>query len=315
MNSSSEILRQRLLARGRLRHWLGFARTAELGSVRKAAQSIGIAQPALTHLLADMESLLGSPLFDRHARGMRLTRLGQELLPTARRVLGAVDNAAEQAAALQSKSQQVVRLGAIGGAVSGLLLPALSMLTKRYPALMVQLVETDTAQLDHLVAHREIDIALCRAPELLPQDWRFESLLNDQFVVVAGAQHSMAREQRISLAKLRLQTWLAMPTGSAARAMFDSLFPRNVPPLCQVSSRVPLVLWALLKAQPLLALVPASVARPLIQSGDLTELDIERSLKRLLNMAPIGALVPEREPRMGVDALLNVLREVPAASD
>lgn len=310
MNPSAEILRQRLLARGRLRHWLGFARVAELGSVRKAAELIGIAQPALTHLLADMEALLGAPLFDRHARGMRLTQLGQELLPTARRMLGAIDDAAEQAVALQSKAEQVVRVGGIGGSVSGLLLPALPMLIKRHPALLVQLIEADALQLDHLVAHREIDVALCRAPTLLPQGWRFSPLLQDHFVVVAGSQHPMVRDERIALAQLRQQTWLAMPTGSAARSMFDTLFSNGAPPLCQISSRMPMVLWSLLKEQPLLALVPASVARPFVQSGDLVELNIARSLRRLLNMAPIGALVLEDAPRPGVDALLRVLKDV-----
>jgi hypothetical protein len=48
MKPSADILRQRLLTRARVRHWLGFARVAELGSVRKAADAIGIAQPALT---------------------------------------------------------------------------------------------------------------------------------------------------------------------------------------------------------------------------------------------------------------------------
>lgn len=306
MKPTADTLRQRLLTRARLRHWAGFARVAELGSVRKAAEAIGIAQPALTGLLADLESLIGAPLFERHARGMHLTALGRELLPTARRMLGAVDDAAEQAAALLSDAQHVVRVGAIGGAVGGLLAPALPALARRHPELLIQLVEADAPQLDQLVARGEIDVAVCRTPARVPQGWCFEPLLSDRFVVVAGRGHPLARRRRLTVEQLRGHVWLAMPSGSAARRMFDALFAGDVtPPMCQVSSRVPTVLWAMLRAQPLLALIPASVVRPLIAAGELAELRFEHRL----DMEPIGALCRQGDDRTGVCQLIRALRQ------
>lgn len=309
MPLTADTLRQRLLARGRLRHWLGFVRVADLGSVRKAAESIGIAQPALTSLLADLEALLGAPLFERHARGMRPTPLGRELLAPARRLLGAVDDMADQAVALQAQAQHVVRVGAIGGAVAGLLAPALVVLTRRHPDLLVQLLEADVLQLNALVARGEIDLALCRSPGLLPQGWHFLPLLQDRLVVLAGAGHALAGRRRLTLDLLRRQTWLVSPSGSLARSHFDTLFADGQPPLCQVSSRAPTVLWALLRAQPLLALVPASLARPLVEAGELVALSLDPALVQALE--PIGALVADGAPPRGVDLLLAALAEVP----
>jgi DNA-binding transcriptional LysR family regulator len=307
MKPTAETLRQRLLTRARLRHWLGFARVAELGSVRKAAEAIGIAQPALTGLLADLESLIGAPLFERHARGMHLTAMGRELLPTARRVLGAIDDVAQQAAALQSQAQHVVRVGAIGAAIGGLLTPALPALALRHPDLLIQLVEADAPQLGQLVAQDEIDVALCRSPARVPQGWNFEPLLSDRFVVVAGRAHPLGKRRRLTVQQLRSYSWLAMPNGSAARKMFDELFADNVmPPMCQVSSRIPTVLWAMLRAQPLLALIPASVVRPLIVAGELTELHFDRSLE----MDPIGALCRQGDDRAGVVLLMHALKGI-----
>lgn len=306
MNLSAGTIRQRLLARARLRHWLGFARVAELGSVRKAAEAMGLAQPALTTLLADLEALLGAPLFDRHARGMRLTRLGRELLPTARRLLRVVDDAAEQVSALQAQSHHVVRVGAIGGAVSGLLAQALPQLAQRHPALLVQLQEADAALLDQWVARGEVDLALCRAPRVVPDGWTYEPLREDCFVVVAAAGHALARAADVTWEQLARERWLALPSGSAAREALDTLFAEHgaTPALCLVSSRVPAVLWAMLKAQPLLALVPASVARQLVEAGELVELRIGRTLP----FDAIGALRPDGAPGEGVAALLQVLR-------
>ena len=308
MNPSSEVLRQRLLSRSRLRHWLGFARVAELGSVRKAADAIGMAQPALTGLLADLESLLQSPLFERHARGMRLTTIGAELLPTARRLLTAIDDAAEQAAALQSQAQSVVRVGAIGGAISGLLSQALPELALQHPDLLIELLEADASQLDQMIAHGDIDLAVCRAPRVVREGWRFEPLLDDRFAIVAAAGHPLATRRKLSLAQLRRETWLTLPSGSAARLTFDALFDDGAgqPRMCLVSSRVPSVLWAMLKAQPVLALIPVSVARQFIDAGELVELAFDRTLP----FEPTGALVPVNEPRAGVAAFLDVLKSV-----
>jgi DNA-binding transcriptional LysR family regulator len=309
MTLDADTLRHRLLARGRLRHWLGFARVAELGSVRKAAEAIGMAQPALTGLLSDLESLLGEPLFERHARGMRLTPMGRELLPAAHRLLGAIDDVAEQTVALQDRTQRVVRVGAIGGAVAGVLAPALPALAAAHPDLLVQLIEADTFQLEAIVARGEVDVALCRAPASVPHGWCFEPLLQDRFAVVAGSGHALRRYRTWTLDQLRRHTWLAMPAGTAARTMFEALFADPLPPMCQVSSRIPTVLWSMLRAQPLLALIPASVVRPWLQAGELVELPLQRTMA----MPPIGALTREADARHGVQRLLDSLRRVQGA--
>lgn len=306
MSLPPDVIRQRLLARARLRHWQGFARVAELGSVRKAAEAMAMAQPALTAVLADLEGLLGAALFERHARGMRLTPVGRELLPAARSLLNAVSEAAEQAAALQSGVQGVVRIGAIAGALSGLLSLALPALADRHPGLLVQISDTDAPRLEPMVARGDVDLALCRQPGVVPAGWSFEPLLHDHFLVAASPAHPLAARSALDLDQLRGQTWLALPTGSAARSAFDALFGAAAPPLCQVSCRSPAVLWAMLKARPLLALVPASVARQLLDGGQLIELPITLDLP----LPPIGALTPHSGGPAGLAPVLQVLREV-----
>ena len=64
-----------------------FVRVAELGSFTRAAQSLSIAQPSLSHAIGWLERDLGSRLFERHGRGVRLTPAGEALLKPARRSL------------------------------------------------------------------------------------------------------------------------------------------------------------------------------------------------------------------------------------
>ena len=125
MTANATALRNRLIARARFRNIFVFVKTAELGSMRLAAEAAGMAQPSASQSLAELEALLESPLFLRHSRGMALTAAGRALLPLARRLLDAMDEGAHQVAALQGASSGMVRIAAIAAAVHGLLVEAL----------------------------------------------------------------------------------------------------------------------------------------------------------------------------------------------
>lgn len=71
----------------KLRQIRTFVAVAEAGSFAAAARGLGVAQPALSRHVADLERELGAPLFERGARGVLLTRAGEAFLPRARHVL------------------------------------------------------------------------------------------------------------------------------------------------------------------------------------------------------------------------------------
>lgn len=71
----------------KLRQLKTFVAVAEAGSFAAAARVLGLAQPALSRHVSDLERELGAPLFERQARGVRLTHAGEVFLPEARRIL------------------------------------------------------------------------------------------------------------------------------------------------------------------------------------------------------------------------------------
>ena len=95
-------------------------RLGELNSIRRTADALGLSQPAVTQCLADLERLVEIRLFDRHARGLRVTRAGRDVLPLARRMLDALAEASEALTAARQREEGVVRVAAITGAVGGL---------------------------------------------------------------------------------------------------------------------------------------------------------------------------------------------------
>ena len=95
------VLFNRILGRVRLKHLQLAIAIADLQSLHRAASSIGMSQPAATHALVELESSLGGPLFERHSKGMRLTSLGDVVLPLLRASLVPLQAAAGNAALMQ----------------------------------------------------------------------------------------------------------------------------------------------------------------------------------------------------------------------
>uniref|UniRef100_UPI0005C294E1 helix-turn-helix domain-containing protein n=1 Tax=Pseudacidovorax intermedius TaxID=433924 RepID=UPI0005C294E1 len=106
-------LTRRLLHYARPRQLQLVVRMAELGAMQKAAADLGMSQPSATEALNRVETLLDLTLFDRHARGVRLTREGALLLPALRRALDAFDLLAGDAARLAQGAGGLVRIAGI----------------------------------------------------------------------------------------------------------------------------------------------------------------------------------------------------------
>jgi DNA-binding transcriptional LysR family regulator len=138
--------------------WQVFLALAESGSTAGAARALGQTQPTLSRQLAALELTVGVDLFERHARGLRLTAAGEALLPAARQMR---DAAQGLQLALASREQQslagTARLTA-SEVVSAHFLPAvLAPLQAAHPEIQIELVASNEIQ--DLLA-RSADIAL-----------------------------------------------------------------------------------------------------------------------------------------------------------
>ncbi|MDN4591690.1 hypothetical protein DBA29_24710 [Xenophilus aerolatus] len=290
MTTSSGLL-NRLLARGKFRHLQVLLQLAELGSVQRTAEAIGMTQSSVTQTLAYLEQLLDIRLFDRHARGVRPTPACTDLLPVARQLMLGLHSGAEVLAARQNQGAGSVRMIGSAAAIHGLLMEALPGFAQAHPAIQVHLEEMEGEDQLLAVSRGAVDLAVCRQPAVVPQGWRFEPLRADGLVVVGRSGHPLARARRPNWADLAAQVWLLLPAGLAARRAFDDLAARfPAPPRTHpVVTRSPPMLWWLLLRQDLLALLPLNLARPMLSTGQLVPLTLPGPTPGL---APIGILRP-----------------------
>lgn len=306
---SPTVLYARLTARARLRHLQLLVAVAEHGSLKRAAEQVGMTQPAATQALADLEALLETPLFERHARGMRVGAAGQAVLPMVRQVLFALQSSMEALAAVGSGAGALLRVGAIPAAVHGLLGPRLAAFCDRHPGLRVDVVEGRPDHLLQDVLAGSLHVALARRPPDCPARLQFEPLLADEAVVIAGAGHPLARRRRVTVDELARWRWLRAPHGVGVRDTFDALFDGVAPPAVHpVSTTSPGAAVAVLADAATLAMVPRSLAQWYVQQRLVAVVDIGRRFE----LGTIGALVP-RDARHGaaLSAFVDAMR--PAA--
>ena len=304
---ASSVLYSRLVTKGRLRHLQLLVSVADSGSVRRAAEQIGISQPAATQALADIEFLLGTPLFDRHVRGMRLTPAGHAMVPMARNTLSALRASADTVHALAEGAGGVLRVGAITAGVGGLLCRVLPAFATRHPSLRIEVLEAPGAQLLADVMSGRVDMALCRRPPELPAPCTFEMLAPDAPWIVAGRRHPLVRNARPTLADLHAARWMEPVRGIGVRSVFDALFdtPDAPKPLLHPisSTSLPLVL-ELLRNHRVLTLVPRSIIAPFVEWGVVARVAYELGGE----FEGLGVLQGSDSDRPAVAACLEALR-------
>jgi DNA-binding transcriptional LysR family regulator len=126
-----------------------FVSVACEGSITRASERLYLSQPAVSAHIRAIEESLGLTLFERTARGMSLTKDGQQLLAKAEQTLAAHRELLEEAARLKGRLVGQVRLGATSGSSAEAVGRLLAVLAERYPELDVALehgTSTDTLE-------------------------------------------------------------------------------------------------------------------------------------------------------------------------
>ncbi|MCF6306069.1 MAG: LysR substrate-binding domain-containing protein [Rhodobacteraceae bacterium] len=163
-----------------LRYFEALARHRHFGL---AAKSVSVSQPALSVQIKELETTLGSVLFERGARQVRLTRLGEELLARVGGILRSVDELGDLARAAHNQLVGQLRIGIIP-TIAPYLLPAiLGDLTKLYASLDIHIRETMTSTLLTELADGKIDMAIVALPISEPSLTEIP-LFEENFVLV-----------------------------------------------------------------------------------------------------------------------------------
>ncbi len=195
------------------RHIRTFHAVVTAGTYSGAAAVLGYTQPAVTQQMKALERTVGSPLFVRVGRRMRLTEAGETLARHAEGILGSLSVAEEQVTAITRLRSGRVRVCAFPSANATVVPEALARLAADHPGIRVQLLEDEPPDSLERLARGACDITLAFTypglRESVPDEVVEIPLLEDQLTVLMPIGHPLARRRAVRLADLAEERWIA----------------------------------------------------------------------------------------------------------
>ena len=187
----------------------------------RAAASVPVAQPALSHQVRLLEQELGVELFERSRSGVRLTEAGEVFLLRARRALAELDAARAEVAALKGLTTGRLVLSAMQ-ALAGLDLPRLiAEFHAVHPGVDVSLREDSTRDMLTLASRGEVDLAIAALDVGRPADLEASPLVREPVLVAMPAGHRLAALETVPVRELSGETFIFFKPGTGLRAVSE----------------------------------------------------------------------------------------------
>lgn len=177
-----------------------FAEIARRGNLSRAAETLYVTQPAVSARVQRLERELGSILFVRTGRGMRLTATGRAFLPFAERALDAVSTGRVAVAELEQGSAGELSIGAAPAVSTYVLPPLLKAFVDRHPNVHLSVRTGHSEEVLELVLRDQVQLGIVRA--LRHPEVRTTPLYDDQLVLVAHPSDPFAVRGEIRLEEL-----------------------------------------------------------------------------------------------------------------
>lgn len=252
---------------------------AEQGSIRSAARTLNISQPALTRNLAGLERELGASLFERRARGVTPTPLGHLFVRRAAAILHELRRARDEVEQFGGASSGTVTAGLSIAAHLALLPAALRPFTKRFPDAKLHIIEGLYPTLESGLRDGGVDFYVGVAPgQRVAPELTCEVLSENRRTVLCRAGHKLANAT--SLAELAGASWVTNSIMLADENEVSVIFGTHglAPPKVSLQSQSALTLMMCLLNSDLLSMVPVQWTKFPLARGMLSIIDVQEEL-------------------------------------
>lgn len=215
-----------------LRDLLYFEAIAEHHHLGRAAEALGLGQPALSMSLRRLERSAQAKLVARTPKGVQPTSIGQALLSHLGRVRLAHADMARELADLAGGRSGHLRIGASPSNAEQFLPEACSALLRGAPQVSLEVTLLDNESLLPALRKGELDMVLRHTTPLQPSDLIEEPFRRDQFVIYCAVTHRLAKRKSVTLKDLAQERWAS--TTAAAGPLFslpEAFAQAGLPPL------------------------------------------------------------------------------------
>jgi DNA-binding transcriptional LysR family regulator len=186
----------------------------------RAAQSLGVSQPALSVTIAELETRLGIPLFHRTTRSVQPTEIGKTFLNDVARVLDDLDRVVRDLED-QNRSRRGRLIVTCLSSIAGRLMPkVIRACERRYPELEIVIRDDVATRILASVSEGEADFSVTGSLQI-PNNLMSEQLALDRLHVAFGRSHRFAKRREVTWRQLNGETVIILATNSGVRALID----------------------------------------------------------------------------------------------
>lgn len=263
-----------------------FETIAETGHLGQAAAKLFRTQPALTGCVRRLEAALGTALFERIGRGIRLTAAGHALVRRARSLRVAADDTVREIAEVGAGVAGQVRIGVLPTLARFLMPPLSRVFLQDAPGVTLRTVIAQNDVLATQLAAGEVDFIVTTAVGA-SEDVVNHTVLEDEAVVIASRSHPIL-SKKARLQDLLAYRWVLAPPSVGTRQWLDRVFQgRGLPgPLVQIETNLILMMPTLIHQTELLTFTSRLHVRPGDAGGNLREVRLkETTMRRRFDVA------------------------------
>lgn len=196
---------------------------AEHGHMTRAAEELGVTQPALSAALRKLEEELGTELFHRTGHGVEATEAGKVFVEHAKITLRASQQTAEAVRSLVGLETGSIRVGA-GATATGYLLPgAIQAVREKHPGLRFSIREAGSSAVAQGVLSGELDLGVVTLPIEHPRgdELMVVKEISDELMLIVPEGHPLHGRKTFRWQELEGEAVIAFEAGSAVRKIID----------------------------------------------------------------------------------------------
>ncbi|MBK3496671.1 LysR family transcriptional regulator [Viridibacillus sp. YIM B01967] len=193
-----------------------FVALADIKNFTKTAEFLHISQPSVSLHIKNLEAEFSTQLFLRSPKSVKITPSGEMLYDRAQQMLAIYEQTKLDILSLQNEIKGKLVIGA-SFTIGEYILPSLLVdLQQQYPELDLEMFIGNTDEIVESVRLLKVDIGLIEG-QTTDKELMLEPFMEDELLLVASPEHTLAHQKHVTIQDLQNQTWLTREEGSGTR--------------------------------------------------------------------------------------------------
>lgn len=213
------------MKRFNIRQIEAFRAVITLGSMTKAAELLGISQPAVSRLMIDFQDAVGFKLFRRQRSGAEATEDALRLYEQVERLFTGLEELNQQVHAIRTLTSGSITIAAMGLYANGILPDIIAEFRKRYPDIAIRLDTQAQNRIPEWISSRRADVGIVTLP-ISSTALQIRELITRPALCVFPADHPLATRAEITIDDLADMPFVSFPRGTPFRFEIDTIFDK-----------------------------------------------------------------------------------------